>query len=140
MYSPGRSSSTVPLIRTIALAAPTGPVIFKERIVRSGMEFETAGESAGLPAGAGVLAATEDDGVLVLEISGLPAGFCPQPATTVAVSAQVKNSPKLLKYFTLTCPSGIPRQSAANPGRIRFTVFTPQHSINGEHVKLDSQI
>jgi hypothetical protein len=96
------------------------------------MEFETAG--------AGVLAATEGDGVLVLDISGLPAGFCPQPATTMAVSTQVENSRKLLKYFTLTCPCWIPRQLASNPGPIRNTAFAPQHSINGEHVKPDSQI
>jgi len=50
------------------------------------MEFEAMGETAGLPAE--VMVATEDDGVLVLEISGLPAGFRPQPATTMAVSAQ----------------------------------------------------
>jgi hypothetical protein len=86
MYSPGCSSSTVPLIRTIASPAPASLSIFKERIVRSGMEFEAMGETAGLPAE--VMVATEDDGVLVLEISGLPAGFRPQPATTMAVSAQ----------------------------------------------------
>ena len=85
------------------------------------MEFETAGESADLPVGVGVPAATEDGGVLVLVISGFAGGFCPQPATTMAVSAQVKNSRELLKDFTvnLTCSSWIPSQLAINPGWIR---------------------
>jgi hypothetical protein len=97
------------------------------------MAFETAG--------AGVPAATEDDGVLVVEISGLPPGFCPQPATTMAVSIQVKDSRKLLKYFTLTCPHRIQRQLASNPGQIRNMLFAPQTTFRrGEHIKVGSEI
>jgi len=63
---------------------------FNDWIVRSGMEFEMTGKSAGLPADVPV--AIEDDGVLVLELSGLAGGFCPQPAATMTASAQAKTA------------------------------------------------
>ena len=93
MNSPGCSSSTVPRIRTIALPTPDGLSRFKDRTVRSGMEFEMTGVFAGPPANVPV--ETKDDGVLVLEISGWPDGFRPQPDATMAVSAQAKISRKL---------------------------------------------